>query len=262
MKWRWRLINREDLGLWKEVLAAKYGSHILHNVVWANRPNPNYVSNWWKDICDLYHCVESKNWVAESFSQCLGDGACTSFWRDLWLGDLPLCIKFPRLFSLSTHKEATIKDLVRFEGDCRSWNFDWRRNLFLWEEEKVAQLVLALEDARLSNLVDSWRWKLDPEGIFSVKVAFESLSLEIAPGPILPSFEARVFNNIWASPAPSKVIVFSWQLLYNRIPTKDNLVLRGVLPPGSGANCNWCIGVGESASHLFLHCRSVLVVWY
>jgi hypothetical protein len=26
--------------------------------------------------------------------------------------------------------------------------------------------------------------------------------------------------------APSKVIAFSWQLILNRIPTKDNLILR------------------------------------
>ncbi|MCI36914.1 putative non-LTR retroelement reverse transcriptase, partial [Trifolium medium] len=32
MKWRRCLLNHEDVGLWKEVLVAKYGNHILHNV--------------------------------------------------------------------------------------------------------------------------------------------------------------------------------------------------------------------------------------
>jgi hypothetical protein len=103
---------------------------------------------------------------------------------------------------------------------------------------------------------------LDPEGGFSIKSAFDSISKEIVLVPTLPSFEAKIFNNIWASPTPSKVIDFSWQLLHDRVPTKDNLLLRGVLPRTSGDNCVWCNDLRESTSHLFLHCNMALVVWY
>jgi hypothetical protein len=117
MKWRWRLLNREDPSLWKEVLAAKYGDHILRNVVWPTMPNPRFASTWWKDIGDLEACADSKNWVAEALSCRVGNGARTSVWCDKWLQDSALYLRFPRLFSLSNQKEAMISELVVFEGD-------------------------------------------------------------------------------------------------------------------------------------------------
>jgi hypothetical protein len=166
------------------------------------------------------------------------------------------------LFSLAIHKDASIKDLVVVVGDSITWNLAWRRSLFLWEEERVNQLLAYIVDFRPSSIEDSWRWNLDPEGSFSVKSAFESLSKKIVPGPILAPFEEKIFGDIWDSPAPSKVIAFSWQLLYDRVPTKENILLKGVIPQSSGDSCNWCCDVRETSSHLFLHCKVAMVVWY
>jgi hypothetical protein len=58
--------------------------------------------------------VENKNWVAESLSHSLGNGAITSFWHENWIGNEPLSVTFPRLFSLSTTKEAKIGGLVNW----------------------------------------------------------------------------------------------------------------------------------------------------
>jgi hypothetical protein len=83
------------------------------------------------------------------------------------------------LFSLAIHKEASIKDLVVVEGDSITWNLVWRRSLFLWEEERVNQLLGYIDDFRPSSFEDSLRWNLDPEGSFSVKSAFESLQKKL-----------------------------------------------------------------------------------
>ncbi|CAJ2628200.1 unnamed protein product [Trifolium pratense] len=226
MKWRWRLLQREDVGLWKDVLAAKYGNHILMKAVWPSGTIPHNASLWWKDICRLEDCVESKNWVEELVVRSLGDGACTGFWYDKWMGGDLLCTKFPRLFSLSLQKQATVRELVEVDGDRKTWNFLWRRSLFIWEEESVNQLLALLENANFSNLADNWRWVGDPDGVFSDKSAYETLMKDMVIGPSLLPFEAKIFSKIWESPTPSKVIVFSWQLLYDRVPTKANLILR------------------------------------
>jgi hypothetical protein len=44
MKWRWRLLNREDSALWKEVLVAKYGNVIVHNVNLSFESLPSFAS--------------------------------------------------------------------------------------------------------------------------------------------------------------------------------------------------------------------------
>jgi hypothetical protein len=205
--------------------------------------------------------VENKNWVAESFSHCLGNGALTSFWHEKWIGMVPLCVMFPRLFSLSTSKEAMIVELASVEDEHITWNFGWRRTLFTWEEELVNNLLALLEEVTLSNREDRWRWNWDPDG-FSVKSAFDVLSKDLVAGPLLSNFEVKIFSNIWQSPAPSKVLAFSWQLLYDRVPTKENLRLRRVIPIDLVDNCVWCGDSRETSTHLFLHCKWAIGVWY
>lgn len=77
----------------------------------------------------------------------------------------------------------------------------------------------------------------------------------------LENTKAMVFGSVWKSPAPSKVVVFSWQSLLDRIPTKDNLPKRRILPTESRVRCVFCDQVGETAAHLFLHCDMSFKVW-
>ncbi|MCI01171.1 RNA-directed DNA polymerase (Reverse transcriptase) [Trifolium medium] len=75
MKWRWRLLQHDERSLWKEVLVAKYGVHIVQNVEWREFGRPYFSSSWWKDICDLEDCIQSKNWVGEAVTRRIG-GVC------------------------------------------------------------------------------------------------------------------------------------------------------------------------------------------
>ncbi|MCI85450.1 hypothetical protein A2U01_0106729, partial [Trifolium medium] len=42
---------------------------------------------------------------------------------------------------------------------------------------------------------------------------------------------------VWKSWTPSKVVVFSWQLLQDRLPTHRNLWQRGVIGDVSASTC-------------------------
>jgi hypothetical protein len=94
-----------------------------------------------------------------------------------------------------------------------------------------------------------------------VKSTYEFLGTIFSPEPNFGEQELRVLNNIWKSPAPSKVIAFSWKLLRGRIPTRLNLAHRGVNVNGGSVDCVHCYGVGESELHLFLFCDFAMVVW-
>jgi hypothetical protein len=67
---------------------------------------PCYVSLWWKDVCSIGTNLNN-NWFAQNVVKKLGNDTHTSFWDDIWVGNLPLKDRFPRLFSISTQKEAT-----------------------------------------------------------------------------------------------------------------------------------------------------------
>jgi hypothetical protein len=144
IKWRWRLIQ-PGRPLWKEVLVAKYGSHILHQVDWSNCVTPSSASIWWKNIISLEKEVVGKNWLVDSVRRKVGNGVTTLFCSSIWIGNVPLKVMFPRLYSLSNQKESMVADLLEIQGDLKIWSFDWRRNLFQWELELVSSLTNLLE---------------------------------------------------------------------------------------------------------------------
>ncbi|MCH82363.1 LINE-1 reverse transcriptase like [Trifolium medium] len=158
----------------------------------------------WKVVCQEKKNGVLENWLAEAIERRLGNGMQIRFWIDLWLGDTPLCAKFPRLFSISLQKHACVREMiVETEADPCFWNFQWRRTLFQWEEETVSQLMVLLDRVTLSNEADLWRWLLDPEGCFSVKSAFALLSRELVVGPMLSPFELKIFirfGKVWHHP--------------------------------------------------------------
>jgi hypothetical protein len=252
-KWRWKLLQH-DPGLWKEVLVAKYGPLLLTNAVFNGIPGARIAPTWWKDICAVEDFVNSKKWFSEASVRRINNGASTSFWSHVWLGDLPLADKFPRLFSLSSQRDAVISDVAEVNGDRIEWSFMWRRRLFIWEEELVTLLKNSLCDVLLTTDVDRWWWKHDPDGDFSVNSTYTLLFKEL--NTVVEGSEslATVFHQLWSSPAPSKIIAFSWQLLHNRIPTRDNLVRYGIIRGDSSRACVLCTAALESSTHLFLHC--------
>jgi hypothetical protein len=118
-KWRWWLLTPGRF-LWKDILVAKYGNHILSEVDWASHRTPSWASSWWKNIIAVDKAIPGKNWLVESVTRKVGNGMSTSFWNTKWLGDETLAVAFPRLFSLSNAKESVVHDFLVLEGENRT----------------------------------------------------------------------------------------------------------------------------------------------
>jgi hypothetical protein len=119
-----------------------------------------------------------------------------------------------------------------------------------------------LESVILTLVDNCWRWIPDVEGSFSVSSAYNYLAKELRPLGDLDAEVPVVFDHIWESPAPSKVIAFSWQLLYDRIPSRSNLLARHILASDAPRECVCCVGAVETSKHLFLHCGGAILIWY
>jgi hypothetical protein len=65
---------------------------------------------------------------------------------------------------------------------------------------------------------------------------------------------------IWHPQVPLKVSTFVWRPLRDRLPTKANLVTRGILPIAAHL-CVFSCGEVESAHHLFLSCSTFGPLW-
>jgi hypothetical protein len=65
---------------------------------------------------------------------------------------------------------------------------------------------------------------------------------------------------IWHAPVPLKVSIFAWRLLRDKLPTKANLVSRGILSSATHLCVSGC-GEAESAHHLFISCGTFGSIW-
>jgi hypothetical protein len=99
-------------------------------------------------------------------------------------------------------------------------------------------------------------------GTFSVKSTYLVLDKRAMPQRILSGEDIENLARVWDSWASPKVIVFSWQLLQDRIPTRQNLRRRRVLVGTTDTSCAFCGAVGESVDHLFVSCDRVSPIWY
>ncbi|MCH91649.1 putative non-LTR retroelement reverse transcriptase, partial [Trifolium medium] len=145
-KWRWRLLQ-EGQGIWRDIILARYGSL---------DPSPHLGG------------------------RPVGFRGTSSWWRDVSLLGVPLRVQYSRLFQVSQQCHSKVSEMGNWVNGEWTWDFMWRRNLFVWEVVKLAFILL------------------------------ESTLGVCVPSPVVSS---HVLAKVWKSWAPSKVSAFSWQLL-------------------------------------------------
>ena len=104
------------------------------------------------------------------------------------------------------------------------------------------------------NVHDAWCWLLDPIQGYSVRGAYHFLTTSGQP------LDRTQVDDVWQKNIPSKVSLFVWRLLRNKLSTKDNLMQRHVLHQTHMACISGC-GALETATHLFLHCDIFGSLW-
>ncbi|KAM7278305.1 hypothetical protein ACFE04_005439 [Oxalis oulophora] len=120
-KWLWGLTqgSHDD---WARVIASKYLKD--KNLILTPALNNARQSFIFKCISSFFF---DNNGVLISLAACLkckvGDGHDISFWSDYWTSNATLKTLFPRLFSLSTKKEAKINEMGFWLNESWSWEF-------------------------------------------------------------------------------------------------------------------------------------------
>lgn len=78
---------------------------------------------WWKDIVEM-EVLKSTSWFHSNVERENGEvKENTNFWKDIWVGNAPISISFPHVFSISTQNVAKVGDLFGGEGfHGRGWN--------------------------------------------------------------------------------------------------------------------------------------------
>ncbi|GJZ45611.1 RNA-directed DNA polymerase, eukaryota [Tanacetum coccineum] len=170
----------------------------------------------------------------------LGDGHGTRFWIDVWTSDMPLCVKFPRLFALELDKDASVASKMAGPLD-----FSFRRSVRDGsEQQQMLELVSIVDTVSLSPSHDRWVCDLSGDGQYRVKVIRSSID-----DLFLPSFPE---TTRWVKYVPIKVNIFVWRARRDCIPTRSNLVRRGVSLDSS--SCPLCDSSEEDTHHVLFRC--------
>jgi hypothetical protein len=149
-----------------------------------------------------------------------------------------------------------VEDMARMGWEEGGGGWRWRRRLLAWEEDSLRDCVNLLNNVILhENLQDHWRWLLDPVHGYSVSGTYRFLT----------SLEDQVVvatdTDVWHKLVPTKVFLFAWRLLKDRIPTRSNLARRHVLQSNDTLCVGGC-GFIETTKHLVLGCQLFGKVWY
>ncbi|GJU21078.1 RNA-directed DNA polymerase, eukaryota [Tanacetum coccineum] len=203
---------------WVKVLSAKkYGGLAIHG------PNIQklscFNSSIWNNILKEVNILKGRG--VDLISHCkrrVGNGMHTRFWSNVWLGDQQLRYMFPRIYALEENKECSVA--VKLQGD-----------------DLIGSSVLV-------NAEDRWFWDLNGNGVFFVKDVRKLLDESFLPK------EATATR--WIKFVPIKINVFAWKVSLDRLPTRVNLMHRGIYV--SSLSCPICSSHIEDTSHLLFSC--------
>ncbi|PNX74374.1 70 kDa peptidyl-prolyl isomerase, partial [Trifolium pratense] len=99
-----------------------------------------------------------------------------------------------------------------------------------------------------------WQWRLDPDAGYTVWGAYQFLTTI----DLVTMHDSE--HLIWHPQVPLKVSILAWRLLRDRLPTKSNLVTRGILSPAAHFCVSGC-REAETAHHLVISCSTFGSLW-
>ncbi|GKC19136.1 RNA-directed DNA polymerase, eukaryota, reverse transcriptase zinc-binding domain protein [Tanacetum coccineum] len=196
-KWRWRFAHDQH-SLWTRVITDIHGhSGDLGSCFYSQCRGTGV----WARIVKSINSLNEKGIIPFStLKRKVNDGTGTKFWRDSWICDTPLAIKYPRLFRLEINQECLVSD---------KWNGEW---IWSWSRpitggtigSHLEELQNLVSNVHLGDAIDEWQWNVLNQKMFTVK--HTRLHIDHL---ILPS-EAPATR--WCKSNPRKVNILIWRI--------------------------------------------------
>lgn len=108
---------------------------------------------------------------------------------------------------------------------------------------------------------DRVKWCPKQDGIFISKSCYNVLREKVVAVDPLQVEHVHSLCSLWKVTTPSKIKVFGWRLLTDRLPTRDHLVRRNIIQGEYNRVCVLCFEMEENLSHILFHCNKIREVW-
>lgn len=131
-------------------------------------------------------------------------GIQTRFWKDVWLEECSLKIKFPNLFKICHEQDITVE-----EANRQQWDLNYRRNFGDNEMDEWREMMETLVLVELTEGTDKVIWKLTNSGKFTTRSMYRYITF----GGVI---DTRMME-IWKAKIPLKVQIFLWMAWHDRV---------------------------------------------
>ncbi|XP_058760640.1 uncharacterized protein LOC131633987 [Vicia villosa] len=245
--------------IWSGVMNVRYSN--LRTRLWSRGVESYDLKDsfWWRDLVAL---CDNPRGILNNISVKIGNGNVTSFWNSRWIGSICLAELYPMLYQETIFKSATVDRLGSWRGNCWDWEviraYEVLGQEASLELAELQNMLLGIEVK--ANLEDVIVWPYDVSKCFTVRSCYKLLILEHVHG-VEELGIVHGLNLIWEAHVPSKIKIFGWRLLHDRLPTRKQLLRRGIIEHNHEALCVFCGQVSEDPYHLFLLCPEIQRVW-
>jgi len=204
-----------------------------------------------RDNNPISHHISSSIWcgskhkfstLQDNVTWKIGNGESIKFWLDSWSGEpLTSVLNIP----------DNLHHLLQSKLSTYLLNQRWNVPQHFIAAYPMFEKKLLLTTVPNTYKEDKIIWKASHDGNLTFKDAYlfhasqQSQNLSWAKA-------------IWHTAIPPSKSLLIRRLLYDRLPTDDNLIRRGCQIPSI---CNLCCLIQETFSHLFINCSFALQIW-
>jgi hypothetical protein len=245
---------------WRELLNYRYGGFAEIFLYGEGRERLKNSSIWWRDIWSLGG-ENDGGWFGANISSVLGNGEELGFWKEKWIGTASLKSLYPDLYNKASLQNGNVSMMGSLNHNGWEWRFDWNETLSVDEaasEHELLNLLLPFQPH--SDMEDRHRWIPSSTGIFSVKCAYLDL-LNRSVLADLVDIKVHSLELMWKNNVPSKISIFGWRLLLEKLPTREALFNKGIISNNIEKRCVFCATHDQSIFHVFIQCSSSSTVW-
>ncbi|XP_019451698.1 PREDICTED: uncharacterized protein LOC109353792 [Lupinus angustifolius] len=232
-KWPGNLLKLVDKGMRNFIWYGDIGVRKQRFGSTTFAAHRQFKSSIWTRIKDNWiEVVENSIWL-------VGDDTKINFWTDNWTGTTMVdSLQIP----LNLHSKLKAK-VANFIMDSK----------WLIPAPMIRGLptvVSSITHISRHNGLDRLVWKNSCEGDLHPKIAYEHVTTKKSL--------IGWCNLIWSLNIPPSQSFITWRLMLSKLPTDENLKLRGLVLV---SKCNLCNEFQEDTDHLFFNCKFALAIW-
>lgn len=177
----------------------------------------------------------------------VGDGKKTCFWSDWWVGEMPLILKYPRVYNLDPFKNDSVYERLNRDGNFWSWKDSIRDGR---TKEDLNSLLSQISSISITGKEDYWFCPDGPKEQFTVAWMRQKL---------IKKYQKVCGKNRWSKWIPKKSNILVWRICKGRVAVKETLTVMQATT--GNTSCDVCKDGVESILHTFWDCPFAKDIW-